>query len=424
MPSENEQVLKLPAIRASMGDWIYYVGAMSFQQVSKYVTADISELHDTKVLSEMLQRAITNNHVDIKNYLLTQEERLFNGLVLAVYNGQPMWIDSKMTVEQEDFFDIGVLQFTGAETIFPIDGQHRIKGIISALTENQDTNFHSEQVPVIFVAHFQDEKERSRRLFSTLNRRAKAVNIRDIIVLDEDDAAAIVTRRLMEEHRLFAGERIVDARVKSIPNTNKKAFISTIALYDCNRVILKYFRGLHKKNIFNEYIKFRPAQKELVNFERFCFLFWDLIANKFTDIQTFLSEAGDITNTYFRNSRTGGSLLFRPIGLLPMIEAIFMIKRRNSHFKYSQIMDDLNSLDLNLNITPWKYVLWNEISKKMQRAHDKLVIAILLYKFELLHPNTENLKKLTDNEFDILTEMYKDRKAMEMTKEAVLNELR
>ena len=65
--------------------------------------------------------------------------------------------------------------------------------------------------------------QRVRRLFSTLNRYAKPVSMRDIIALDEDDIIAIASRELIDNHPLFSNERILDIRNKAIPETNTKA---------------------------------------------------------------------------------------------------------------------------------------------------------------------------------------------------------
>jgi DNA sulfur modification protein DndB len=60
-------------------------------------------------------------------------------------------------------------------------------GIKRAVAES--TTLGEEEVIVLFVSHSRstDGMERSRRLFTTLNRYAKPVSKMDIIALDEDD---------------------------------------------------------------------------------------------------------------------------------------------------------------------------------------------------------------------------------------------
>ena len=64
--------------------------------------------------------------------------------------------------------------------------------------------------------------EKTRRIFSTLNRYAKPVTTGDIIALDEDDTVAIVTRNLLESFPLFIKDRIASAKSsKALSNDSK-----------------------------------------------------------------------------------------------------------------------------------------------------------------------------------------------------------
>ena len=102
----------------------------------------------------------------------------------------------------------GVLRLDGTQTLFAIDGQHRVEGIKQALEDNSELG--REEVSVIFVAHRNDSDgmERTRRLFTTLNRYAKPVSKSEIVALDEDDIVAITTRELVEKHPLFQRENL------------------------------------------------------------------------------------------------------------------------------------------------------------------------------------------------------------------------
>ena len=54
--------MKIPAIKARIGIWIYYVAALKFSQVEEYVSRIDDELHKSTVLREMSQRSITDNY--------------------------------------------------------------------------------------------------------------------------------------------------------------------------------------------------------------------------------------------------------------------------------------------------------------------------------------------------------------------------
>ena len=53
--------MKIPAIRAKVGIWVYYVSTMTYAQVNEHVKKVDDELHKSTVLREMLQRSITDN---------------------------------------------------------------------------------------------------------------------------------------------------------------------------------------------------------------------------------------------------------------------------------------------------------------------------------------------------------------------------
>ena len=228
--------LKLPAIRSKMGIWVYYISSLSFSQVQNYVSPINDELHKSEMLSRMIQRSITENYKSIAHYLTSQEERFFNALILAVYDGEPRWNEIRIEDENgQDNYDLGVLTLSGQEKIFPVDGQHRVAGIKEALELNQDIG--EERVPVIFIGHSKDEMgmQRTRRMFSTLNRYAKPVSMRDIIALDEDDVIAIASRNIIDQSNLFEDDRILDSKTKAIPENNERALTTIITYYECNK---------------------------------------------------------------------------------------------------------------------------------------------------------------------------------------------
>lgn len=195
MRNSDFKPMKIAAIKGKMGIWNYYVTAMRFEDIVERVDPISEEISNNKSFSNMLQRAITDNVDGIKDYILNQPERFFNALVLAVYDGNPEWFELEMEVDDFVTYSVGVLELTGREVIFPVDGQHRVEGIRASLKENSD--LRNEKVPVILIGHenSMEGKRRTRRLFSTLNRRARKVNDNELIALDEDDIVAVATRK-------------------------------------------------------------------------------------------------------------------------------------------------------------------------------------------------------------------------------------
>jgi DNA sulfur modification protein DndB len=89
--------LKVPGLRAQMGDWIYYISFLRFKDIADRVSL-AQELHTSRVLKDLIQREVDESvHSEsIKNYLLQQNQRLFNALVIAVYGGSPTWAELKI----------------------------------------------------------------------------------------------------------------------------------------------------------------------------------------------------------------------------------------------------------------------------------------------------------------------------------------
>lgn len=379
--------MKKLAIRQNIGNWIYYVSTLSFQEVKDYVSPVDNELHKSKELKDMIQRSLTNNVDKIKKYILTQEERFFNSLVLAVYNGDPEWREIRIDYGDGETYNLGLLEFVGDEKIFPVDGQHRVEGIKKALAENE--NISQENIPVIFIGHKNNEKgmQRTRRLFSTLNRYAKPVTLNDIIALDEDDSIAIATRDLIETNVLFQGDRFRNDQQKAIPKKDYAAFSNIITVYECNKELLSYFikdkiivddygKKLNNKSKIDYYCRFRPDDKEVEKFVCLVKDFWAAFCKKIDIIKKYLSCNNKEAAKEYRNEQNGGSLLFRPIGQIPFVQcAIKLFEEEND---WEVVFERLNKLNLKMNDEPWKNIVWNMSTNRVERAINQKTIRLLM----------------------------------------------
>ena len=125
------------ALRENSGDWIYYLTSLTYKEVAEFVKKIDDELHASKTLSEMIQRSLTDNVEKIAKYIESQPEHFFNALVLAVYDGEPQWREIKLDYGDGETYELGVLEFSGKEKIFPVDGQHRVEGIKEVLKKGK-----------------------------------------------------------------------------------------------------------------------------------------------------------------------------------------------------------------------------------------------------------------------------------------------
>ncbi|TGD58987.1 DNA sulfur modification protein DndB [Flavobacterium humi] len=392
--------MKIPALKANIGSWNYYVTTLTFEQISIFVSKIDDQLYKSESLQDLIQRSITNNYVSIKEYILNQPDVFFNSLVLAVYDDYPDWREIEFKYESgEETYQMGLLEFPSNHKVFPVDGQHRVEGIKASLLVNPQLK--DQKIAAIFIGHKNDEegKQKTRRLFTTLNRYAKPVSLDDIIALDEDDSVAIVTRYLLEEYELFAGKRIIYAKQKAIPPTNKEAITSIITLYQANLEIFKIFyeAKFEKKatqKLLIEYLKFRPSNEIIHEFTTFTISFWDAFKTELAFISEYLIQTNSAAQNY-RNNDTGGNLVFRPIGFLPLVKSSLLIYKREGK-SFTEIFQRYNNVNFNLDTKPWHYVAWNPIEHKMVMSSDSVIQLLLLYLYNSEILEAKETKKLKE----------------------------
>lgn len=376
------EAIKIPAIRGKIGNTIYYCTTLTFKQVGEMVKPVNDELHTANSLKEQIQRSLTDNYIKIKEYILNREDRFFDSLVLAVYDGDPMWKEVRYEIDNETYYNVGLLELSGQEKIFPVDGQHRVEGIRAALAENEELG--DEMISVMLIGHQNtaEGREKSRRIFSTLNRYVKPVRLGDIIALDEDDIVAIVTRDLLETYPLFIGKRIKASNNKSIPNTDKTAFTSLMTLYECHLVLYKTYisqkdQKNYKKSQINDKLKYRPSDEIINEFNHYLIEFWNGMASTFEEIRTYIDNNSNDPAIEMRPTDDGGNLFFRPIGLLPFVEAVARIKM-SSQEAYNEIISQYANLNRNVHSDMWDMILWNPRTNRMLMRNQSLVYYLLI----------------------------------------------
>lgn len=389
--------MKIPVIKGRIGSWIYYVGTMTFDQIaSEQINSSVDEIYKATCLSELLQRHLSDNYNSIKNYLLKESDRFFNAIILAIFDGDPQWLEVEFKGDEKDYTTVGFLEFTGEEKIFPVDGQHRVKGIKEAVAIDENLKF--ETVPVIFIAHDDspEGRKKTRKLFSTINRRAKPVGASENIALDEDDICSIITRDVVQQFPLFHGKNLTTYEGKQIPVSNKIAFTSIITLYQCIESIVKW--QLSKQGIsgkkYKDYLLYRKEDSIISNMRNIVFDIIEAFVNNTTTIQTYLNNPDDNRAEAFRNN-TGGSLLFRPIALTEYFNAAIVLF--DNGYNNVEAFSKLNQLPHIISENPWNGLLWDG-TKMVNRVSRSAVKNLLVYMVD------KNL--LSENEYKKMTELY------------------
>jgi len=360
-----------PALRCKMADWIYYVTTMTFEDITVWIKKT-EEVHNNKKLSDLIQRSLDGKRTDgIKNYLLSQEkERFFNAIVVGIYQGEPQWAslsisspenpDFEVTEEQEIDLErtIGLLKLSGEEKLFAIDGQHRVAGIKKALLV--DKSLADEEITVIFVAHDEQERSRTRRLFTTLNSQAKKVAEVDIVALHEDNGFAIVTRKLVDEFPLLSSDRVDFRASPALSKTDRKHLTTVIGLY-------YLVQDSYPINLPNDYLKKaefkanRPSDELIDKVYQDNCLYWNLLVEFIPEYQNIFSNPEADVSEYRSNDNI--HLLFLSAGQRSFTSAVQVLVSRGISLR--EAVKALSQANLWIHSQEWHYIFWNPLQNRV-----------------------------------------------------------
>ena len=393
---------RFPALQAQIGDWYYYITTLTFEEVAQRVLPATTLFTSPDMNSWIQRRIIPRRANQIANYLIDQEQHFFPGIVVGVYLGEPIW--HEINVEDNAVFGtpyldsnaretLGILQLDGTEKLYAIDGQHRIAGIRRALERlkrqkrfEEYESLANETLSIAFVSadiEKEGELERVRRLFTTLNKEAKKVSEPEIVALDEDDAAAIVTRWVAIRYEGLNGNNtsgketdynlIQLGRTHDIPPRNRRSITTIVTLY---RVVKSVFQK-ELQSIRKTYKQNRPDEDELESMYQEAVLIWQLMREHDKALNDVLgSEPSEERASKYRND-LGGHILFRPIGLQAFAGALGLLRTRG--IENDRAVESLCQLPMDISELPWEHVVWNPNTRSMITANRAVAEAIFLY---------------------------------------------
>lgn len=383
-----------------MGSWNYYIVKMRMRDVAAEVKFG-SQVHNDYTLDEAIQRTINESRVKqgLVTYLTGRTDHFFSSLVVAAIGGSPKFYPIQISDEpqfaifadSEDLSDsFGVLHFSGGPSYYALDGQHRLKAIKTLLEPEQGAErvatppgFATEEISVLMVIRPQDVDEGEwltsyRRLFSSLNRYARPTDPDTNIIMDEDDAFAIVTRRLISEHEFFrsSGRHLDSLRIQTKGRPLKEGtsyFTSLQQLYDLNETLLTTHTrsnlgwGPNSAGDLVTKVKlfkgFRPPESYLDSLFDELVVYWNALIEVIPDLRLNPAQA--------RNHQSDGSdgevadnVLFWTIGQEVMIKVARTLLDEKSVggtppvlAEVRDALEPLGKVDWSLHAPPWRGLL-------------------------------------------------------------------
>ncbi len=353
--------IQLPAIKGIIGDWIYYQTVMPFTEVVDRIDNDHS-IREYKSLDDYLQRDLSSRSKKIATYLKREKSRFFNSVIIGLFGGDPNWYNfdfapsaiPEMSLSDHILDTIGILELSGDEKLFSIDGQHRIDGIKQALKEQTD-KFKFDELPIIIIAHSDSKqgKVRTRRLFSEINTKAVKVSGLDDLITNESNPIDINTRRLYAEFEPFEKEKFI--ALNSTPNINAEAkeFTSILNLKEVNKIL--YADTFKFQDI-------RPSDETIGSLYEITLKFWQKAVDNIPHYNEVLVEKISPVSPY-RNKEEGGSMLFRPIGIEILADGYrqWQLQRNETDTFWAEFL----KIDDELSGDYWRDVIWNNAKKTM-----------------------------------------------------------
>lgn len=399
----------LPALSAEMGDWQYYSTIMRMRDAADYIefASAINEMRDGKQLSDLIQRALKEGRpTEIAKYLVGDSEHFFNALVVAVYGGDPEFMEFDVQVSAQSRSkrystkipewaksSFGYLHLSGKETLFALDGQHRLAGI--KLAVEQKPSLADEKVTVLFLSHKTTDsgRQRTRKLFTTLNKTAIPVNKSEIIALDESDTAAIITRRLVETHPFFSNGQVkTEYGATNLPAADSKYFMTIIKLYDLVTYTLTYIVGSPDRDARARLKYQRPKDEDLEKYYRGVVRFLEAFVNAFPELKDYFSKTGMDARNVIRSERhVNRNILFRSVGLEIFLKLLPALK--NDEGSLQKAISTLTLLPRRFTERPFSGILYSTTEEKILSGRTRLSIRLLRYMLGFDSQKAADLRK-------------------------------
>lgn len=356
-----------PALRGKFGKIEYFLTTMPVGELVSRVRFPI-DLPDweNRSIEERFQRKIDMRRIkrDIAPYFANDENRFSGSLVLAVLNNDHMTLESLHDVGvgnripklyDDVVKDMGFLIMSGEEVLVPLDGQHRAKAFKLAIEGYKDNNsatliqpnsdLAKDKVAVILVRF---DRTMSRYIFNKINRYAKPTTKADKLITDDDNAVAVITRRLISDD--IIPERLVNIDTNAL-NKTAHEFTTLSTFYDANLHLLS---SLPIVSIGNPE-KMAPSERDM----------------RLTEISSEwkrLISGIDLWNKALKNPTKKGDdtrrkireehVLGKPIGQLSLVGGYaFACQRNRRNVNRGALVKKLNQIDWRVRTKMWSGVL-------------------------------------------------------------------
>lgn len=199
-----------PAIRAAMGEGEFYCSVLTFGEAARLIqfVEDVDDWSADTDPETKIQRRLNVPRVEreMLPYLLGVKDHFYSALTVEIRPAMAEGFDGSIPFEPlgasiTGGMAWGQILLDGTETLYALDGQHRLKSIQLAIRQRPE--LAREQIPVIFVP-FKSQR-RSQLLFSDLNRFAKSPSKSISLLFSHRDPIVSLAKVLMDRVDFLVG---------------------------------------------------------------------------------------------------------------------------------------------------------------------------------------------------------------------------
>lgn len=326
--------MTLPAMRGKFGCHEYYLCSMKANELVQCVQIP-SELQEwrSETIEERYQRKLNYNRIrrEIAPYLANNPDRFFGAIILAVtefdenvkFRPLDELLPPKMRANIPEGDKLGELWLRGGQMMVPLDGQHRVKALKFAIEGRDEkgnelpnvtasSKVANDDVAVLLIKF---EMQSARRIFTSVNRYARAVDRAGGMVTDDTDLFAWFARKVANE---IITPRLVN--IDSVTLSGKDpSFTSLSTLWNTIEVIINMtFSQGHVR--FDEEVS---DNKKALYWKKIMDV-WKTIVDHISEYKGALkdkNESGDSRRINLRRE----SLLGKPVGQEVLVRAYLIL---------------------------------------------------------------------------------------------------
>ena len=379
----------IPAIRSRMGSRDYYIAKMNALELAGQVSiASEQENWGSLTLDDIYQRELNRKRVEqeIAPYLANTEDRFFGAIIIFVRDLEAITFENisefssdLKAAHKSSAKDIGFITINNMPGgLVALDGQHRLAAIQSVVRGNTPGRFRndvpSDEITVIFISDTDIRK--ARELFTMLNKSARKVSKKDVLIMSESDGGAVVARLLTSSSILNPRTLNSFPLVKWQSNTISKKdtqFTTLNALYE-----IAYLAAEVLDVTFDEADEdadsgtISPAkQSDVALVEKRCLDWLNIL---FEDCEDFAKMRHD-QNLIVEGRKPDAeySLLLRPVGLILFFEALVkaLDPSLGALSDEREAIQRLLKIDWRFDSNYWRGIMVNTKSNISNRVSDR-----------------------------------------------------